>query len=467
MRTLRRTWQRWITPLNTDPDLAFRERTLRAAIPLFILADCIQIPFILFPPDVPSSRVVIWLFYIMFNLLAAVLICLNRVNAAALITISVFLVALGVSQSRQGYWSGYVFALLAIGVVFGMLIFSRRTSILLGIFIIAQFTVIALWQEHQALPYANPLRAEDALTSPFFAAGLATTLVLVLLGISHYHIRELNRRVDQVRALVNTLEERVAARTAELETANQQLQELANVKDDFVSNVSHELRTPITNLKLRYRLLEAQPERTPTHLDVIRRETGRLSRIIDDLLTLSRLDQRRISLQLEDLDLNALVREYVEDRLPLAQQHNITLQAREHPGLPPVKADAGLVGQALSILLTNALNYTPAGGQVTVQAGTRAINSVTWSELAVEDNGPGISPADQQHLFERFFRGEAARATRAPGTGLGLAILKEIVERHQGQVSVYSSGIPGDGTRVSILLPPAASLPALPTPKFQ
>ncbi len=119
-----------------------------------------------------------------------------------------------------------------------------------------------------------------------------------------------------------------------------------------------------------------------------------------------------------------------------------------------MRADVDLLGQALSILLTNALNYTPAGGTVEVQVGMRDVEGELWGTLAMIDDGPGIAPEDQPHLFERFYRGRAAKTTKAPGTGLGLAILKEIIDQHGGRVEVHSTGIPGEGTRFTLLLPP-------------
>ncbi|NDJ79087.1 MAG: PAS domain S-box protein, partial [Chloroflexi bacterium] len=234
--------------------------------------------------------------------------------------------------------------------------------------------------------------------------------------------------------------------------------EIERMKDEFVSNVSHELRTPITNLRLREHLLAAQPERLATHLDVIQRETNRLETLIEDLLALSRLDQERVTLAFAPTDLNTLVTEYVTDRQPLAQQKALTLRYEVAPELPPVRADRGLVGQVLSILLTNALNYTPAGGEVVVRtqvqpAANHAGEGAREAGFAVLDTGPGIPREEQPRLFTRFFRGEAAHELGISGTGLGLAIAHEIIERHAGRITVHSTGMPGDGTIFEVWLP--------------
>jgi signal transduction histidine kinase len=116
-------------------------------------------------------------------------------------------------------------------------------------------------------------------------------------------------------------------------------------------------------------------------------------------------------------------------------------------------ADANLIEQALSVLLTNALNYTPAHGQVMVQTHTDPLADRQWIGFSVIDTGLGISPDEQTKLFTRFFRGQTGRKSGVPGTGLGLAIAKEIVERHGGKIEVKSDGIPGSGTTFTVWIP--------------
>ncbi len=231
------------------------------------------------------------------------------------------------------------------------------------------------------------------------------------------------------------------------------LKEVERMKDAFVSNVSHELRTPITSLKLSHRLLEMDPAGREKYMGRLGREINRLDALIEDLLRLSRLDQGRVELNLQPVDLNALAVQYVNDRTPLAESHDLTLLFEEVPDLPQVQTDEGLIGQTLSILLTNALNYTPAGGRVTVRTQAQELNGDRWVGVSVSDTGPGITPDDQPHLFERFYRGQAGRSSGAPGTGLGLAIAKEIVERHHGRIEVQSEGVPGQGATFTIWLP--------------
>jgi signal transduction histidine kinase len=209
-------------------------------------------------------------------------------------------------------------------------------------------------------------------------------------------------------------------------------------------------------LKLNYRLIQMDPERQETYVERLGREIDRLNGLIEDLLRLSRLDQGRVTLNMERLDLNELGRQYVEDRSPLAEDRRIGLAFKGRARLPEVQADKGLLGQAISVLLTNALNYTPGGGQVAVVTRTRRRDGQAWAGIAVSDTGPGIGADEIKQLFQRFFRGRTGRDSGVPGTGLGLAIAHEIVERHRGQIEVESAGVPGEGTRFTIWLPAAA-----------
>ncbi|MFN8528191.1 MAG: ATP-binding protein [Anaerolineae bacterium] len=249
----------------------------------------------------------------------------------------------------------------------------------------------------------------------------------------------------------NELEDRVSARTKALLIANEDLRQLNQIKDEFVSNVSHELRTPITSLKIRYHLLEKQPDRLSAHLAVLRRETYRLEGIINDLLTLSRMDQGRILVTHDSINLTTLVTQLVEDRIPLAHEMGLQLTAEIPSESVSVNGDIGLLEQALSVLVTNAINYTPRGGRIIVRLVT-ADHADTVC-VQVQDNGLGIVASEQSHLFSRFFRGTSGRNSGVVGTGLGLAIAREIVNRHDGQISVESDGIAGHGSVFTIKLP--------------
>lgn len=237
------------------------------------------------------------------------------------------------------------------------------------------------------------------------------------------------------------------------------LKEVERVKDDFVSNVSHELRTPIASLKLYHDLLGLNPAKSAEYIARLGREITRLNIIVESLLQLSRLDQERIEWQIDLVDLNDLVLEYATDRQPLAASRSVNLKHQLAPQIPAVQGDKNLLGQVLSILLTNALNYTPAGGSILLKTSATMQNQQHWVNFEITDTGPGIATEEMPHMFKRFYRGQAGRASGEPGTGLGLAIADEIIRRHRGKIDVRSAGI-GQGASFTVWLPairPAAT----------
>lgn len=257
---------------------------------------------------------------------------------------------------------------------------------------------------------------------------------------------------QEIRELNSELEQRVEARTAELIASNERLEILSQAKDQFVSNVSHELRTPITNISLYLQLLARRPERLTEYREILSHETERLSELIEALLVISRIDQSQVEVRFETININNLISKYVHDRTLLAEEKDIQLLL-EIEDVLPVTADRHLVGQILSVFLTNALNYTPGGGKITIKSQTRGLGNQQWTGICVIDTGPGIPLDEQEHLFSRFYRGNAGQNTGVPGTGLGLAIAKEICDLHGGQIEINSDGIVGHGASFCLWLP--------------
>ena len=233
-----------------------------------------------------------------------------------------------------------------------------------------------------------------------------------------------------------------------------QQKELDRLKDEFVSNVSHELRTPIANVKLYISLLtRGKPEKYQEYLQTLRREAARLEKLIEDLLDLSRLDLGRTPITLAPTDVNQLAAQLIADRTALAANRQVLIDYRSESQLAMVLADQAMLGQVISNLLTNAVNYTPAGGVITVSTDTRQQEDLAWITISIHDTGPGISKADLPHIFERFYRGEAGRKSGAPGTGLGLAISAQIMNKLGGFITVETQ--PGAGAAFSVWLRPA------------
>jgi PAS domain S-box-containing protein len=235
------------------------------------------------------------------------------------------------------------------------------------------------------------------------------------------------------------LGEIVAQRTIEVHDALLRAQDADRVKSQFVSNVSHELRTPLANLKLYLHLLtRGRPEKRESYMTTLRREVDRLQDLIEALLDISRLDLGKTQANLQPVDMNLLVNTLVTDRWALVADRGLGLDVEEDETLPPALADDKLIEQVLTNVLTNAVNYTPVGGTITLRTRLAETDGQQWVTASVADTGPGISKEEQKHLFERFFRGEAGRASTAPGTGLGLAICREILDLHGGRITVHS-----------------------------
>ena len=236
--------------------------------------------------------------------------------------------------------------------------------------------------------------------------------------------------------IMETLEMRVKERTRELAEANTRLQELDRLKSKFVSDVSHELRTPITNLALYLDLFkQAKPEKHPQYVEVLRRQGERLTHLIEDILSLSRLELGQDKVEFKAVDLNAIVEPVITAHLPRIEVTGLALTCSLQPDLPPVAGERNQLAQVITNLLANAINYTPAGG---IGVDTYWDGEREQVCLAVSDSGVGITEEDQEHLFDRFYRGQHASQSNIPGTGLGLAIVKEIVDLHGGSIKIQS-----------------------------
>ncbi|HEY4724114.1 MAG TPA: ATP-binding protein, partial [Anaerolineae bacterium] len=232
--------------------------------------------------------------------------------------------------------------------------------------------------------------------------------------------------------------------------------EVERLKDQFVSNVSHELRTPLANVKLYLSLLErGRPEKRGEYMQTLHREAARLTNLIEDMLDISRLDLGATQIQSMPTDLNPLIDQLIIDRSALAGDRSLSIECQLDPDVPPALADPPLLAQVMSNLMTNAINYTPPGGVITISTGVRERQQRRWITFSVRDTGPGIAPQDLPHLFERFYRGEVGRKSGAPGTGLGLAICQEIIARMDGQITVESRpATEGSGATFTVWLRP-------------
>jgi PAS domain S-box-containing protein len=246
--------------------------------------------------------------------------------------------------------------------------------------------------------------------------------------------------------------ERARSMAAEqLERANVELRELDQLRADFVATVSHELRTPLTSIGGYAELLadgEAGPlgDQQQEWVAVIDRNTRRLLTLIEDLLTLSRIEAGRFTSDLRPVELGSLLECTVQAIRPAAAARDLELVADiDDPGL--AEADSVQLDRVLLNLLSNAVKFTPVGGRVEVTARQKDGAAV----IAVTDTGIGIPLEEQPRLFTRFFRSSTATEKAIQGTGLGLVIVKNIIDQHGGEITVES--VPGEGTTVEVTLP--------------
>lgn len=226
------------------------------------------------------------------------------------------------------------------------------------------------------------------------------------------------------------------------------MEELTRLKDEFVSQVSHELRTPLAPISGYAELLAERaesPEEVQRYARTIRRQASVLERLVDDLLELARLESGRYRLDRRPLALGPVLAEVAEEQVRDAEVHPVRLEI--DPTLPPVDADPDRVGQVARNLVSNAIRYSPEGGEVRV----RARREGDLVQVSVTDRGIGI-PADRlDRVFEKFYRVDNELTRKVGGTGLGLAISRELVEAHGGRL--WAESISGRGSTFYFTLP--------------
>ena len=226
------------------------------------------------------------------------------------------------------------------------------------------------------------------------------------------------------------------------------LKRMQELKRDLVANVSHELRTPLTAIKGFLEAFEDEDSREARshYLEIIKKHVDRLTNIVQDLLVLSELEDKKTKLDLEDVDLKALLQEVLRPFEEKAKKKGLTLKVDFDPGLPPIKADPFRLQQAFFNLIDNAVKYTEQGE---IRISTRG--KAGHVEIEVADTGIGIPKEHLPRIFERFYVVDKSRSRRLGGTGLGLSIVKHIVLLQGGEIDVEST--PGVGTRFRVRLP--------------
>ncbi len=229
-----------------------------------------------------------------------------------------------------------------------------------------------------------------------------------------------------------------------------ELRRLERARRDFLANVSHEFKTPLTAIQgfaetlLGGALDDAEHNRR--FLKIIANHSQRLARLTDDLLKLSRIEAGKLDLEFRPTALELIIEPCIETSRLKAREKGLSIDVKYPPGLPPVRGDEARLREALQNLLDNAVQYTSAGGRIWVRVAVLERDAV----VTIGDNGIGIPQSDQERIFERFYRADAARSREVGGTGLGLSIAKHIVEAHGGRIWVESAVGQGSEFRFSI-----------------
>jgi two-component system, OmpR family, phosphate regulon sensor histidine kinase PhoR len=231
------------------------------------------------------------------------------------------------------------------------------------------------------------------------------------------------------------------------------IRRLDTTRREFVSNASHELRTPLAGIRASAETLQRgavdDPEGRKQFLGMIREDVDRMDKLIAEMLELSRLESGESPLEFQDVDPDTLIDTAVKQFSAVAVESELKLNTTVSEGLPKVSVDPEKIDHVFTNLISNAMKWTPAGGSITVKCWSD--DSTVWFSIA--DTGLGIEPEHLPHIFERFFKTDAARAEA--GTGLGLSIARHIVDAHGGVISATSSV--GEGSEFAFTVPSAAS----------
>ena len=268
-------------------------------------------------------------------------------------------------------------------------------------------------------------------------------------------VMEILDEASQVREYSHRLEQKsrqLEIATAGLKEANERLQELDRLKDDFLATVSHELRTPLTSIRSFSEILYDTPsiplDQRQRFLDVIIKESERLTRLINQVLDLAKMEAGRMDWQIADLDPKEVIEQALAATNGLVQENAISLEAELPALLPRIMADRDRVIQVIVNLISNAVKCcNPESGRVMVNAAANG----AWLEVSVSDNGPGIPPQLREMIFEKFLQAGTADSGKPPGTGLGLAICRQIIRHFGGAIWVESE--PGAGATFRFTVP--------------
>ncbi len=296
-------------------------------------------------------------------------------------------------------------------------------------------TASPLLVEHSERLLAGAIGAASARVMINSVAGGTAPSIESVLSIleESSKVRSHSRRLEQQ-------SRELEAATQELRSANERLQELDRLKDEFVATVSHELRTPLTSIRAFSEILLATPDMESTQrkefLDIVVKESERLTRLVDQVLDLAKIESGRMEWRHEDLDLCTIVNDSLASVSQLIRERNIRCEKTLPDQTLNVNVDGDRLTQLLVNLLSNAVKFCDADdGRIAL----RLLSSEDGYRIEVEDNGAGIGPEEIEHVFEKFHQANRANAGESLGTGLGLPISRYIAEHHGGHLYVARS----------------------------
>jgi two-component system phosphate regulon sensor histidine kinase PhoR len=299
----------------------------------------------------------------------------------------------------------------------GKLLFSTALAFLPAVLIAA---MLARYLSHR---FASVMAHAGELAKGNFHSRLS--------GVDESEFGKLSQTLNETAGNLETT-------VAQLQHEHSELEKLERIRKDFVINVSHELRTPLASIQgYTETLLDGaleDPKHNMRFLGIIRHNAERLARLTEDLLTLSRIEQKRQKFEFDPVPAGRLIHDAFELVRPIAEKASIQLLEEPPADETTVFCDSEAVSQILSNLMDNAIKYTPVGGRITV--GARPVGAMV--EFFVRDTGIGIPAEDLPRLFERFYRVDKARSRELGGTGLGLSIVKHLVAAHNGTIRVES-----------------------------
>ncbi len=416
---------KWLTPHSLDTDKRFTERNLR----LIVLVSWIAFPLIALSDLYRGAEIASmeWVF-IVFGVLALAVIALQRgkpnlaggVMWLALLTLPF--------DNAAVYWSPGTIILTLLFTLFSLLILPINRRLILPLaFNLGIYIAIIFIRRDTPSPFPPDNTFSEPLSS-FIAVAMAHLCIIVLV----YFIRRDQSERDKLLLLVE--------------------EERADVLRQFLTNASHDLKTPLTKMKLTtYLLKRTVPDDHQSRVADLDASVTHLETTLEGMFEMSRLDSA-IDFQLNQIDLLPFISQIVASFQSRANAKNQTLRYEIENGDLTTYADSDHLQRAFANILENALTYTPENGTISLHVRRESAHIV----VEICDTGIGIPADELPRIFDRFYRGDAARNTSTGKSGLGLAISKRIVMLHRGTIAAESH--PNEGSRFTITLPAASSV---------